>query len=79
MTVKLFSQFCPLCTHLREGTTADGNWICVAFPGGIPDEILSGQVDHIRPYPGDHGIQYEPLSVRGSSSALTKDEKAKAR
>jgi hypothetical protein len=29
------------------------------FPEGIPDAIAFGRVLHVRPYPGDHGIQYE--------------------
>jgi len=34
--------------------------VCLAFPDGIPDDILGGEVDHTQPHDGDHGIQYEP-------------------
>lgn len=41
------------------------NWTialsCRAFPDGIPDEILSGEVDHSKSYPGDSGILYDPI------------------
>jgi len=31
---------------------------CKAFPDGIPNEILIGEVAHTSPYPGDGGIQF---------------------
>jgi hypothetical protein len=34
---------------------------CDAFPEGIPDEIILGGDKHRRAFPGDHGIQFEPI------------------
>lgn len=45
---------CVDCVHkLLTGA------FCVAFPDGIPDEILTNEFDHQDPYPGDNDIQYE--------------------
>lgn len=51
------SRQCLTCTRLFE-TAATLS--CLAYPDGIPEEILTGEVDHSQPYRGDHGIQYEP-------------------
>jgi len=32
---------------------------CKAFPKGIPDKILSNEVDHTKPYKGDNGVRFE--------------------
>jgi hypothetical protein len=44
---------CFDCKHSNHDST------CIAFPNGIPLEILSGEVNHFLPYKGDQGIQYE--------------------
>lgn len=49
------SNQCITCRHYRLAGACD------AFPDGIPVVILKGERDHREPYPGDHGIQYEPL------------------
>ena len=53
---------CQQCKHRLPGY-----WNrCEAYPDGIPMKILANLVDHQKPYPGDHGIRYEPLKDTGS-------------
>lgn len=33
--------------------------VCNAFPDGIPNEIAYGDNLHLKPFPGDRGIQFE--------------------
>ena len=60
---KMTSDQCVLCKHYRMTGT------CAAFPRGIPDEILTGAFDHTQPYPGDHGVRFEPLQVEPGPQA----------
>jgi hypothetical protein len=46
---------CVYCKHLGPGG------LCPAFPEGIPDEINYNLHDHHQPFPGDHGIHFEPI------------------
>lgn len=32
---------------------------CLAFPAGIPIDILHSRADHRRPFAGDNGVQFE--------------------
>lgn len=44
---------CVLCKNLED------SFCCKAFPDGIPFEVWNTPYIHEKPYPGDHGIQFE--------------------
>jgi len=51
------------CIHFI-GAKNDGDELtervcCGAFPDRIPDEIAYGGNLHLKPFPGDNGIQYK--------------------
>ena len=48
------SNQCLTCRHYHLGGACD------AFKK-IPSEIVTGEVDHREPYPGDNGIRWEPI------------------
>ena len=48
---------CVGCKHYNQP-----EWHCRAFPHGIPDPIKRGEHDHRTPFPGDGGLQFEPIS-----------------
>ncbi len=49
------------CSYCRHVTVDDRHRAsCPAFGGEIPEAILMNEVDHRDPYPGDHGIRFEP-------------------
>lgn len=51
------------CRHLRLRESEKlGKLICIAFPAGIPREIIVSEHDHREPHPDDGGIQYEAQS-----------------
>jgi hypothetical protein len=44
---------CLLCEHLIDASS------CLAFPGGIPEEILDGKKSHLKSLPNDNGYQFK--------------------
>lgn len=51
---------CDRCAR-RWADTAS----CDAYPQGIPVEILAGEHDHRRRFPGDGGILFKPRDRQG--------------
>ena len=51
---------CAKCKHLFPKSNRNSISTCLAFPEGIPPEILWNKIDHDKTYPGDNGIQFEP-------------------
>ena len=52
--LNIINTICIKCRNYTGGGT------CTAFPEDIPNDILDGSFIHTKPYPGDHGIQFEP-------------------
>lgn len=50
---------CLHCKHYHAGNLSANT--CTAFPMGIPVEIMANITNHRNPYPGDNGIQFEPI------------------
>jgi len=46
---------CQRCKHYQGASE------CAAYPDGIPAQIVQNTHDHREAYPGDNGIQFEPI------------------
>ena len=51
----MLSVQCLRCKHFKDFLK------CNAFLKGIPEEILTGEHDHTKPFKGDNGILFKPL------------------
>lgn len=56
------SVFAAICFKCKHRILEKGHPKCQAFPNNIPEDILGGDFLHVKPYPGDQGIQFEPVS-----------------
>ena len=69
---KISSWICGKCIHFHRTHRIFSKNTCDAFTGSIPVEIWRGDSDHRKPYPGDHGIQFEPINNIGLKYKLLK-------
>jgi hypothetical protein len=53
---------CMNCKHFND--EVQNRNVCKAFPDGIPVKILIGENDHTKPYPGDHGVRFTPITKK---------------
>jgi len=63
-------EFSPVCVYCKRLINDGKGRLCAAFPDGIPLPIWLGNNNHTKPYPGDHGIQFEPVQVPEKSVSL---------
>jgi hypothetical protein len=64
--ISFTEKLCDLCKHRHPATHPP---TCAAYPDRIPLKILLMEVDHRQPYPGDHGIRFEPVDCTADTQA----------
>lgn len=71
-------HFSPICTYCKHWRIREGR-ACAAFPerDSIPMVIWRGENDHRTPFPGDHGIQFEPIDTEYARQRFAKKTPAR--
>lgn len=59
----------PICLGCTRFASGGGSLTCTAFPEGIPERIITSEVDHRQPVDGDHGQQFVPRAPRDAEYA----------
>ncbi len=71
----VISPLCMRCRHFK--VNQHEHWFtCLAFPEGIPNEIIYGRHDHRKKYQGDRGIRFESKSRHSSQELKETMEKS---
>jgi hypothetical protein len=64
----------PQCIDCKYFHKSNKNGMtCDAFVKGIPVLIVTSVVAHDEPYPGDNGIQFEPIEAAKSADLANED------
>lgn len=61
MTSPIIPEQCELCKNNLWFAKGKKFIHCKAFSDEVPIDILMVRHDHTKPFPGDHGIQFEAL------------------
>lgn len=74
-TPAMMPPACEGCAHLLDFADVGGliRPRCRAFPAGVPNSVMYGEVDHRSPIDGDRGIQF---AARTAPTANAEEMKA---
>ncbi len=68
----------PICLTCQRflGVESAAGYVCEAFAGGVPTDVLASRVDHRDPVEGDGGLRYRPKAEQDEAGycAVSKDD-----